>query len=368
MDQGMTSSQVESIDMVRTTLKRRERFVIATGVSSDTTNIAVRVRSGKLEGWGAAAPNTVTGETSDSIERALREARSRLIGTDPRDVPEIHRMLEESIGANPAAVAGIDLAIHDLLGKMYDAPVCRLLGQKKESIETSMTIGIADLESTVKKAKRSVELGFGVLKLKIGLDPEEDIRRIRGVREAVGEGIRLRVDCNQGYSLKVAKHVVRELEPLSIEFIEQPVRADDWEGLRDLTCASSIPIMADEAVKTPDDAERLVDGGYAHMLNLKLMKCGGIYPAVRIAEICERGEVKVMVGCMAECQASIAGGLHFALSQKIVEYADLDSHFSLLKDPTKGLTCSHGRLSPRQGPGLGVEVDLVALLFPFPIA
>ena len=361
MDRG-----IEAIDWFRCRLCRKERFVIATGASKETTNLLVRIRSGTLEGWGAAAPNTVTGETPETIERFLLEARARLIGSDPRDIPAVHRSMQELAQANPAAMAGVDLAVHDLVGKMYDAPVCGLLGQQKESIETSMTIGIADFESTIEKAKSSVESGFRILKLKIGLDSEEDIRRIRGVREAVGEGVRLRIDCNQGYSLAMAKQVVKELEPLSIEFIEQPVTAEDWDGLRELTAVSSIPIMADEAVKTPEDAERLVDGGYADMLNLKLMKCGGIYPAVRIAKICEEGDVRIMVGCMAECQAAIAGGLHFALSQKIVDHADLDSHFSLLNDPTKALVCSDGRLSPRQGPGLGTCVDLVALLLPFP--
>jgi L-alanine-DL-glutamate epimerase-like enolase superfamily enzyme len=357
---------IEAIDWFRCRLCRKERFVIATGASKETTNVLVRVRSDNLEGWGAVAPNTVTGETSETIERFLSEARARLIGFDPRDIPTVHMLMEALARANPAAMAGVDLAVHDLVGKMYDAPVCELLGRQKESIETSMTIGIADYESTIRRARSSVESGFKVLKLKVGLDVEEDVRRIRGVREVVGENVRLRIDCNQGYSLSMAKRVVKELEPLSIEFIEQPVLAQDWEGLRELTVASSIPIMADEAVKTPEDAERLVDGGYADMLNLKLMKCGGIYPAVRIAKICEEGGVRIMVGCMAECQAAIAGGLHFALSQEIVDHADLDSHFSFLNDPTKALVCVDGKLYPRECSGLGTSVDLVALLLPFP--
>ena len=357
---------IEAVDWFPFRSSRKEQFVIATGSSNEITNLLVRIRCGNMEGWGAAAPNTVTGETPETIERFLHDARVSLIRSDPRDIPSVHMSMDESSKANPAAMAGVDLAIHDLVGKMYGVAVSELLGRQKESIETSMTIGIADFESTIERAKSAVESGFRILKVKIGLDPVEDLRRLKGVRDAVGEGVRLRVDCNQGYSLETAKRIVKELEPLSIEFVEQPVRAWDWDGLREVTGVSSIPIMADEAVKTPEDAQRLVDGGYADMLNLKLMKCGGIYPAVKIARICEEAGVRVMVGCMAECQAAIAGGLHFALSQKIVEFADLDSHFSLQKDPTKALICSNGRLSPRQGPGLGLEVDLVPLLIRFP--
>jgi L-alanine-DL-glutamate epimerase-like enolase superfamily enzyme len=335
-------------------------------VSKETTNLLVRIRSGNLEGWGAVAPNTVTSETPETIERFLLDARARLIGTDPCDIPVVHGSMKGPSHANPSAMAGVDLAIHDLIGKIYDVPLCGLLGRQKESIETSMTIGIADFQSTIEKARSSVESGFNILKLKIGLDHEEDLCRVRGVRESVGEGVRLRVDCNQGYSLETAKRIVKELEPLSVEFIEQPVRAEDWDGLRELTAVSSIPIMADEAVKTPEEARRLADGGYADLLNLKLMKCGGIYPAMEIAKICQDRGVKIMVGCMAECQAAIAGGLHFALSQKIVDYADLDSYFSLLGDPTRAVVCSEGTLSPRRGPGLGIDVDLVRLLLPFP--
>lgn len=357
---------ISAIDWFHITMPRKERFVIVTGSSKDATNLLVRIRCGNLEGWGAAAPNTVTGETPETIERFLLDARTRLVHSDPRDIIAVHASMEKLSKTNPAAMASIDLAVHDLIGKARNVPVCDLLGRCKESIDTSMTIGIADLESTVEKARSSVESGFKVLKVKIGLDPDEDLRRLKGVRDAVGEGVGLRVDCNQGYSTETAKRMVKELESLSIEFVEQPVRANDWEGLGAVTRASNLPIMADEAVKTPEDARRLVDGGYADMLNLKLMKCGGIYPAMEIAEICQDAGVSVMVGCMSECQAAIAGGLHFALSQKIVEYADLDSHFSLQNDPTKAVVCCDGRLSPQRGPGLGIEVDLVHLLIPFP--
>jgi len=368
MNDGHSGYKIKAIDWYRYKLDRKEPFVIATGTSKEITNVIVRIRSEELVGWGAASPNTVTGETTETIERFLIDGRRSLVGVDPLDLPGIHRSMNSPSGVNATAMAGVDIAIHDLIGKIYNSPVFSLLGQQKASMETSMTIGISDLKSTIARSKKSVESGFRILKLKVGLDLEKDIRRIREVRRAVGDEVRFRIDCNQGYSVKMAERLVNELEPLSIEFIEQPVPADDWEGLRDLTRMSSIPIMADEAVKTPTDAERLAEGRYADMLNVKLMKCGGIYPAMKIADICDEAGIKIMIGCMAECQASIAAGLHFALSREVVEYADLDSHLSLSNDPTKAVDCLEGRLYPHKGPGLGLEVNQVALLFPFPYA
>jgi L-alanine-DL-glutamate epimerase-like enolase superfamily enzyme len=368
MSDGHSGLKIETIDWYRYKVDRKEPFVIATGASKETTIILVHIRSERFEGWGAASPNTVTGETTETIERFLIEGRRRLVGVDPSDLPRIHRFMNAPASNDTTAMAGVDIAVHDLIGKIYDAPVVRLLGQQKASMETSMTIGISDLKSTISKSKTSVKSGFGILKLKIGLNLEEDIHRIREVRKVVGDEVRLRIDCNQGYSVKMAERLVDELEPLSIEFIEQPVPAYDWEGLRDLTRMSSIPIMADEMVKTLEDAERLAEGRYADMLNVKLMKCGGIYPAMKIADVCDEAGIKIMIGCMAECQASIAAGLHFALSREVVEYVDLDSHLSLSNDPTLAVDCVEGVLFPRKGPGLGLEVNQVALLFPFPYA
>ncbi|MBM4237045.1 MAG: dipeptide epimerase [Euryarchaeota archaeon] len=234
-------------------------------------------------------------------------------------------------------------------------PVCQLLGSCRESIETSMTIGIADPESTARKSIASVQAGFKALKIKIGLDLDGDLKRVEAVRDAVGPGVKLRVDCNQGFDREGAKRLVKALAPLSLEFVEQPVPAGDWTSLREVTEMSPIPIMADESVKTMDDLLRLVRGRYANMFNLKLSKCGGIYPAAGMTKLCEAAEIKVQVGCMAECQAAIAGGLHLALSQRAVAYADLDSHFSFENDPTRAVEFRAGRLHPRKGPGLGVE-------------
>lgn len=358
---------ISQVDFYKVRMQRKEEFVIATGSSKDAVNLLVRVQSGAESGWGASAPNPVTGETPETIEAFLLDARKRLVGADARNIPSIHRALAGA-ERNPAAMAGIDLAVHDLVGKLYGMPVCEMLSRRRESVETCLSIGIADLDTTLRRAREAVVGGFRALKIKVGLNLADDLGRVGAVREVVGDGVRVGVDCNQGYTVEEAKAFADALSPLSIEFMEQPVRADDWEGLRAVTRHSDIPVMADEAVKTPTDAERLARGRYAEMLNVKLMKCGGIYPAMQMGKVCSSAGIKIIVGCMSECQLSIAGGLHFALSQDIVDLVDLDSHFSMLCDPSSGVCFSDGRLFPSPQPGLGVDVNEVAVLFPFPYA
>jgi len=303
---------------------------------------------------GVACPNTVTGETVGSILGFLRRLLPRLKGIDPLHPSELHRIVPLPT-RHPAALSGIDCALHDLWGRLEGVPLSRLIGSPRESMATSVTVGITDTEAAVSRSLRWVEAGFSALKLKVGLDIEGDIGRVRRVREAVGEGIAIRVDCNQGYSVREALRLVSELDELEIELVEQPVAADDIEGLAAVCRGSPIPIMADESVRGAEDARAVGEAGLS-LINLKLAKCGGILPALEISEVCGQMGMGIMVGCMCECQASIAAGLHLALSQPTVRYADLDSFLSLRNDPTRGVEVREGRLFPRPLPGLGIEM------------
>lgn len=348
--------KIESIDFNKINLEREEPFRIATGVSKDTVNFLIRIHAGDIDGIGVAVPNSVTRETAESIEHSILKIRGILIGRDAENIDEIHEILRKEISGNPAVECGVDLAIYDLIGKSKGLEICEMLGRRRDCIETSLTIGIEDLETSVKKAVIAVKSGFRVLKIKTGLDVNGDIRRIRTIRDVVGSKIRLRVDCNQGYSFEEAKRFVEELDCLNIEFVEQPVSASDFESMRKLSSISSIPIMADESAKTLDDVNRIIRENCASMINLKLVKFGGIYPGTIVDVICKDHDISIQVGCMSECEASIAGGLHFALSGKAVKYADLDSHFSFINDPTKGVEFKDGRLYTSGFPGLGIDL------------
>jgi len=337
---------------------RTEPFVIASGSSTSTTNVIVRIESGGLVGTGSACPNSVTKETRDSIVRALdvlaRDLRGRSFGKSL----ELADAMDKALAGNPAAKAGVDIAFHDLRAQEAGVPLYRLLGGgSRDRMPTDMTIGIMSLESAVTKARYWTGRGFRALKVKVGLDAVGDVRRLRAVREAVGPALELRVDGNQGYSLNAALAVAKELPAIGAAVFEQPLPAEDLNGMKVLTEASGVPVIADEMVLTPQDAMRVRWGSCARAVNLKLMKHGGLQRASEVSTVCESAALPAMVGCMGESVVSVAAGLHFALASGNVRWADLDSFFMLERDVAPPLRFEGGDLFAPTAPGLGVRVD-----------
>lgn len=349
---------IDSIAWKSFVTKRTSTFTIATGSVDAAENVIVKVVSGDEYGIGNASPSNVTQETLQSIEGFLAATPKKLAGTDETDLLKLHQRLDAIAPGNTAAKAGIDIAVFDLLSKRDRKPLYEYLGGSRDRMMTDMTIGIEPKEITVKKALLHYKAGFRALKLKVGFDLEDDIRRVAAVREAVGPRVELRVDANQGYTVEKAIRFSEALAPYDIAVIEQPVPADDYAGLKAVTEASTIPIMADECVKSVLDARKVAREGDADMINIKLMKSAGIIDAVMINRLAESTDMNTMVGCMGEIQVSIAAGLHFALSSGNVKFADLDSHFSLLDDPSSGLKCSEGYLIAPNLTGLGIATPL----------
>jgi L-Ala-D/L-Glu epimerase len=337
---------------------RTEPFVIASGSSTTSTNVIVRVESGNLVGYGNACPNSVTKETRDTIVRSLEVLSDGLRGRDFEKAIDLADAMDKALAGNPAAKAGLDIAFHDLRAQEMRVPLYRLLGGgSRDRIRTDMTIGIMDLDAAVAKARHWVGHGFRALKLKVGLDPAGDVRRLRAVREAVGPSIELRVDGNQGFSLQTALAVAKELAALDVAVFEQPLPAADLNGMKVLTEESRVPVMADEMVLTAQDAMRVRWGGCARAVNLKLMKHGGLLRASEVDAVCESAGFPTMVGCMGESVVSVAAGLAFALANRNVRWADLDSHFSVGRDVAPPLRFDGGDLLAPSAPGLGVRVD-----------
>jgi len=338
---------------------RKGTFKIATGSSDKVENLFVKVVCGDEFGIGGGAPSNVTNETTASMEAFVSRASPKLVGTDETDMLRMHQRLDSVAMGNTAAKAALDTAILDLLSKRENKPLYEYLGGKKDRMVTDITIGIETKEVTVSKATRHRKEGFKALKLKVGLELEDDISRVTAVRDAVGPEVELRVDANQGYTVEQAVRFAEEMETLGVVFIEQPVRAEDLAGLREVSERCRVPIMADECVRSSLDARRIAREGIADMINIKLMKCSGIQGAREIDVFSEAAGIDTMVGCMGEMQLPIAAALHFALSSENVKYADLDSHLSVVDDPTSGLTLEEGYLIPPRGAGIGIQTPLV---------
>ena len=316
--------------------------------------LAVRTDEG-LTGYGCAAPEpTVTSESAGGVEDALEHVvLPRLVGRDPLRGAMILDKLSRRLAGHPATMAMVDMALADLLGKRSGLPLWRLLGGYRRTILTSVTVGILPLEETVACARELAGQGFRCLKIKGGQDLELDVARVLRVREAVGPRMLLRFDGNQGYTVEQALAFVAGTETANLELLEQPTPPG---GLGPVTHRVRLPVMADESLMNLRDAFRLARRGLVDMVNVKLMKVGGLTEALHIESVARAARLDVMVGCMDEAALAIAAGLHFAIARPGVRYADLDGHLGVTDDPTAGaVTLRRGVLAPAPGPGLGFD-------------
>ena len=326
------------IEKVQIPLKEPFKVAFATVSSLESVLIGVTTEDG-LTGYGEAAPFApVTGETIDGVIAVLEIFKQGLMGMNPMDIEAIHAMMDNVIVGNGAAKCAVDLAMYDLMGKSMGQPVYKLLGGCGNVVQNDITIGITSPEAMAAEAKRLVcTEGYRILKIKAGIDYKEDIRAMKLIREAVGPAVRLRVDANQGYSVSSAVCALEGFKEYGIEAVEQCLPHWDMEGsayIRKKT--GGIQIMLDESIHGPVDAARACRLEAADILNIKLMKCGGLYPAAKINAFAEANGVTCMVGCMLETKLAITAGLSLVAAKKNVTEADCDSFLYYKENPVEG--------------------------------
>ena len=343
-------------------MKLAESYTIAYETVTSTTNVFLVLETNKgIRGFGCAAPDLeVTGETAESVLTDCKDTVERVLrGVDPtRYIYQLDK-LKSLLHKSPSALAMVDMALYDIMGKIADLPVYKLLGGFRDRMKTSVTIGILPVKDTVAKARELVAKGFKVLKIKGGKSVDEDIEKMIKARKAIGKRIELRFDANQGYSVYESLKFVEETRDVKIELIEQPTPKGEPDLLGRVTNNVPIPVMADESLMNLRDAFRLARRDLVDTVNIKLMKVGGINEAIQINAVAKAANLEVMVGCMDESALGIAAGLHFALARPNVIYADLDGHFDLIGDPADGaVILKDGVLYPTNKSGLGFEPAL----------
>lgn len=332
---------------------------ISLGTISYSRSAVVEVHTDEgLIGIGEGAPaRFITGELLDGTLAAIRMLGDAIIGTDPMDIEKIHAIMDRTVAHNPSAKAALDIACYDLIGQMTQKPLYKLLGGYDDHFKTDITVGIDEPEVMAARAKAYVEDGFSTIKTKVGTSEPEDIARIKAIREAVGPDALIRVDANQGWSAKEALRIIDKISAYEIELVEQPVPAYDLEGLAQVTRSSAVPIMADESALDSKSAMRLAAMHAVDVINIKLMKCGGLHEALKINHIAESAGIQCMIGCMGEeTNIGITAAAHLASALKNITRADLDATLFLKSLPVKGgVEVRHGKLVLPDSPGLGIR-------------
>jgi L-alanine-DL-glutamate epimerase-like enolase superfamily enzyme len=322
--------------------------------------IMVHTDSGHVGHGGAPATAVITGDTHGSIIDAIRHyIAPRLIGEDVADLNRLVHLIQGTMEKNSSAKAAVEIAIYDLWGQLYGAPLYKLLGGGDPVITTDITISVDYIDKMVADSMAAVERGFESLKIKVGKDIGVDIERVKAIHAAVENRALLRLDANQGWTAKQAVYALPTLEDagVKLELVEQPVKARDLEGMRYVTERVHTPIMADESVFGPMQVIDLIRMRAADIINIKLMKTGGISNAIRIADIAGMYGIECMIGCMLEGSISVAAAVHVAVAKaSVITKIDLDGPSLCTWNPVHGgVIFNESEITVHDAPGLGIR-------------
>lgn len=310
-------------------------------------------------GYGEAPPTgVITGDTTGAIIGAIQDHIGKsILGRDVDDLEDVLKLVQSCIVHNTSAKAAVDMALWDLYGQLYNIPVYKLLGGARKTIVTDITISVNEPEEMARDALNAIARGYDCLKVKVGANPTLDVARLAAVRKAVGNGVCIRIDANQAWQPKEAVRILNQMQDqgLQIEFVEQPVKARDFEGLKYVTERSYVPVLADESVFSPEDAMTIMQMGAADLINIKLMKCGGLYNALKIASAAEVYGVECMIGCMLEAKISVNAAVELSCAKKIITRIDLDGPVLCSEDPILGgAVFNEKEITVSDGAGMGI--------------
>ena len=355
--------QTFSLHVVHIPLKKPFVTAVRSTEVAEVVRIALHTKEGTT-GWGeAAATAMVTGETTASIKEAIEKYIAPVVvGRQITNISQLCAAIQASIHGNFSAKAAVEIACYDLWAKYHQSPLYQLLGGHTDALETDLTISVGTAETMANHALEATKAGFRILKLKTGTSPATDAQTImnfwRNIKEKVPKETLLRVDANQGWGVQNAIRIARKWEEnaIPIDLIEQPVPAWDIDGLAQVQAHTVFPIAADESVFSPKDALKCIQHRAAKVINIKLMKTGGICHTLDICALCRVYGVECMMGCMLEGEISASAAAHLAVSQSVITRVDIDSPLLCEEGFYAGGPIFQERAIALPGlPGIGVE-------------
>ena len=352
---------IQRIEIFKADIPQKRPFRIALGVTTVASTIFVRIHT-DAGVYGMGEGNLFTAIVSETQATALAAARdlaALLIGANPLDIESCVRAMKRFMPHTPTTRSAFDMALYDLLGKAAGLPLHTVLGGPRRPIFTDNTVGIDTPDAMVQHALEIQARGFPAVKVKVGTTADEDIERIRRIRDAVGPDLPIRIDANQGWNAVTAVRALRGMESYGVQYCEQPVPVWDLESMAAVHSATTIPIMADESVFDEHDALKLVSMHACDYLNIKLAKSSGIHVGLKINAVAEAAGIQCMVGCMTESRLGLTAAAHFVSSRPNIVFADLDGADMLRDDPIVGgmIYGDGGRIDLPTGPGVGADVD-----------
>jgi len=310
-------------------------------------------------GEGAPAP-VITGETMGSMIATIEYIKPYILGKEIEDFDTILNIMHNLILKNTTAKSALEIALYDLKAKAVKQPLYQMLGGTQTHFKTDITISMGEVDKMIEDSLDAVSLGYDTLKIKIGDNPQKDIERVKAIHNALDKHIKLRLDANQGWTAKESITLLHALEKENIiaQFIEQPVPADDIEGLRYIKERVQTPLLADESIFGVKDARRLLEMQAIDYVNIKLAKTAGITQALELADLSKEFGVKCMMGCMLEGPISVAAGVHVASAKAdVITMLDLDAVSLLTSHPVEtSIVFNESEIILSDSAGLGVSL------------
>lgn len=353
--------KITEVHIAQLTIPLIRPFITAVRRTECVDDVVIMIKTDcKRVGYGSAASTpAITGDSSESIIAAIKNILGpQLIGRSISELNLLLQMNNQRIAGNTSAKAAIDIALHDLFAQFCGLPLYKVLGGNTNNIDSCITISVKSSNEMVADAIDLVNQGYRTIKIKLGLNPLEDIERVRAIRQAIGNNITLLVDANQGWSCEDALKVIASFkqQQWNIPMVEQPISAQDLSHLKAIRDQVDCSIIADEACFSPKDALNIAKMHACDGINIKLMKSGGIENAQAIYNIAKTAEMAVMVGCMLESPIGIAAIASFAVSKPDIFYADLDPIFLIRENYVLGgAQRSANKIVLSDKPGLGIE-------------
>lgn len=356
--------KIECIDIYKLNIPFMHPIRVPIGMLDGAHNVVIKVTADNgLFGWGEASPFApITGDTQESNYETAQQLALLIKGKNPLAIEARMAEINRYTVSDPSIRSAFDMALYDLLAKAANLPLYALLGGERREIRAAMTIGIQDtVEQTVSHAERILQQGFDTIKLKVGRPGLEDVAHVKAVRELAGPHVLIKIDSNQGWDYQTALANIRAMEPLNLQFSEQPIVAWDYDNLRRLREKVTLPICADESVFDDKDALKLITAGAVDYMNIKLGKSGGIHTALNINAIAQAAGCKCMIGCFAESCLGLSAAAHLAMARPNIHFLDLDSAYLLTKDPVIGGMSYDkkigGLIHLKEEPGHGAEIN-----------